>query len=278
MSWGIGWPFRLLRRSVTGASREELRRDSELLHSHRPADGGRSCIVGCRTRNYWSRSASAKLANIEDHLRSVTSLAARALKPDLIQWIGELAGPMAVQLEQHQAHKAWKTVWNAAAVLVSRLLSGGSVRYVSVHSQMIEVGRSWVFAASGKNPRRSGPWIEWITDCWALLGWVEETVAFSGSGRRLQKLAARRMLLLPRPLALMMTNRRLLETGVQHLLDWLEWQFLVPLWVFPDVEAQVYCLTAGRSEYIGFTAARNDVGKKHRTKLSGPFPGSGSTS
>ena len=45
------------------------------------------------------------------------------------------------------------------------------------------------------------------------------------------------------------------------MLDWLEWQMLAPLQVFPEGEALVYCLSAGRSEYIGFTAARTESGK-----------------
>ena len=63
MSWGFGWPFRLLCLAATGASREELHRDSELLLSHRSvSDASRAlagggvgllnsrcpCIVACR--------------------------------------------------------------------------------------------------------------------------------------------------------------------------------------------------------------------------------------
>ena len=66
MSWRFGWPFRLLCLAATGASREELQRDSELLLSHRSvsdasralAGGGVgllnsccSCIADCR--NLW---------------------------------------------------------------------------------------------------------------------------------------------------------------------------------------------------------------------------------
>ena len=49
---------------------------------------------------------------------------------------------------------------------------------------------------------------------------------------------------------------------MQEMLDWLEWQMLAPLRVIPEGEAQVFCLSAGRSEYIGFTAARTESGKK----------------
>ena len=148
MSWGFGWPFRLLRQAITGASREEFHRDSELLLSSRSASDapraltggesgdlnsvlpakGRPCIVDCRIRNFWSKPASAKLANIEKQLCEVTSRAARARKPDLVQRVGELAILMAVRLAQHQAHKVWRAVWNSVVVTVSRLLHGGSVR------------------------------------------------------------------------------------------------------------------------------------------------------
>ena len=145
MSWGFGWPFRLLRLAATGASREESQHDSELLPSQRSvsdasralAEGGAGdlnsvppglggpCIVDCRIRNYWSKPASVKLLEIEEQLRGMNSRAARALKPELVQGVGELASLMAVRLVQHRAHKVWKTVWNSVVVMASRLLQGG---------------------------------------------------------------------------------------------------------------------------------------------------------
>ena len=139
------------------------------------------------------------------------------------------------------------------------------MRYVSVHRQMVEVGRSWLFAARGKNPRRSGPWMEWITHSLALLSWVEETVAFTGAGRRRQRLVARRVLLLPRPLASGISNGRLPEYGIRMAISGSSSGD-------PKGEAQVHCLTAGRSECVGFTAARVGDKKKNCTKLSGPIP------
>ena len=169
---------------------------------------------------------------------------------------------MAVRLVQHRAHKVWRTVWNSVVVMASRLLTGGNARCVSLHRGLVEARRSWVFVAGGKNPRRSGPWVEWVSHCLAILSWVEETVSFTGAGRRRQKLAARRVLFLPRSLATEMAGGRLLRSGLQEMLDWLEWQMLAPLRVIPEGEALVYCLSAGRSEYIGFTAARTESGKK----------------
>ena len=151
-----------------------------------------------------------------------------------------------------------------------------NARCVSLYRSLVGTGRSWVFAPGGKNPRRSGPWIEWVSHCLAILGWVEETVSFTGAGRRRQKLAARRGLFLPRSLATKMAGGRLLWSGLQELLDWLEWQMLAPLQVIPEGEALVYCLSAGRSEYVGFTAARTVSGKKWCTKLSGRCPDFGS--
>ena len=221
MSWGFGWPFRLLRLAATGASREESQHDSELLPSQRsvsdasralaeggagdlnsvPPGFGRSCIVDCRIRNYWSKPASDKLMKIEEQLRGMNSRAARALKPELVQEVGELASLMAVCLVQHRAHKVWRTVWNSVVVMASRLLTGGNARCVSLYRSLVGTGRSWVFVAGGKNPRRSGPWVEWVSHCLAILSWVEETVSFTGTGHRRQKLAARRVLFLPRSLA-----------------------------------------------------------------------------
>ena len=92
----------------------------------------------------------------------------------------------------------------------------------------------------------------------------------TGPGHCWQRLAASRVLLLPRPLATMVSNGRLSEDGIQDLLDWLEWQMLAPLRVLPKGEAQVCCLMAGRSKYIGFTAARTATAKRQSTKVSGP--------
>ena len=136
---------------------------------------------------------------------------------------------------------------------------------VSVHRQMFEVGRSWVFAAKGRSMRTSGPWIEWITRCLALLSWVAEIEPPAKAGSKTRAPPAEA----PGDGDCQWSSP---EYGIQNLLDWVEWQFLAPLRVIAEGEAQVYCLTAGRSEYVGFTAARAGDKRKNCTKLSSPIP------
>ena len=91
---------------------------------------------------------------IEEQLRGMNSRAARALKPELVQEVGELASLMAVRLVQHRAHKVWRTVWNSVVVMASRLLKGGNARCVSLYRSLVGTGRSWVFCRWRKKPAK----------------------------------------------------------------------------------------------------------------------------
>ena len=110
------------------------------------------------------------------------------------------------------------------------------------------------------SPRRSAQVHQWLTHGLGLLCWLEETVCWSGRGRRLRAKFLSRARFLPCSITRGIANGSLSHETFDAVAVWLGDQCLDSL-VRHDADSTLtYLLTAGSATYVGITGQR-DGGK-----------------
>ena len=106
-------------------------------------------------------------------------------------------------------------------------------------------------------PRRSAQVLQWLTHGLSLLCWLEETVCWSGRGRRLRAKFLSRARFLPCSITRGIANGSLSHETFDAVAAWLGDQCLDSL-VRHDADSTLtYLLTAGCATYVGITGQRD---------------------
>ena len=270
---GQGWLIRALRRAATAAIRGEFPRELASSQSSQPAHPCCSTPVSNshsqeplawtvvhRARGPWGTMARRRVDRAVMTLSHVAEQAAFGLPQRFLQLAGDSLRPLCSRLDESKFDASWEIFWKLCVISLTRCKCGTSMKCVEELRALIQSERNWIMPPGNSSPRRSAQVLQWLTHGLSLLCWLEETVCWSGRGRRLRAKFLSRARFLPCSITRGIANGSLSHETFDAVAAWLGDQCLDSL-VRHDADSTLtYLLTAGCATYVGITGQR-DGGK-----------------
>ena len=121
-----------------------------------------------------------------ERFHTLLNKAASGLPQRFPQLAGDSLRPLCSRLEESQFDASWEIFWKLCVISLTRCKCGTSMKCVEELRALIQSERNWIMLPGKSSPRRSAQVLQWLTHSFSLLCWMEETVCWSGRGRRLR--------------------------------------------------------------------------------------------